>query len=149
MLRGPSLVTFAGNERYQVVRRLGEGTMGMVYEALDRQSGTRVALKQLRRAHPGWLYRFKQEFRLLADVTHPNLATLYELFAEDDQWFFTMELVEGVDFLRYVRTGPVAPDDERVFAATLPPSDVGEETVVGAPARLFGQSEAEPLCDAE
>ncbi len=77
--------------------------MGVVYEAFDRERHLHVALKALPKSDPQALYRFKQEFRLLADITHPNLATLYELIASDDDWFITMEVIDGVDFLRHVR----------------------------------------------
>ena len=66
-----------------------------------------VALRRCR-IEPRALYRFKREFRLLADLADPNLASLHELFASDDRWFFTMELVDGVDFLTFVRADDVA-----------------------------------------
>ncbi len=69
-----------------------------------------VALKTMRRADAEAIRRFKQEFRTLADVSHPNLVALHELATDGSIWFFTMELIEGVDFLRYVRSGTDRPD---------------------------------------
>jgi len=94
---------FVGTSRFTLLRRLGTGGMGVVYEAHDRQTDRLVALKTLTRAEPSHIYRFKREFRTLADVSHPNLVTLHELMSEGDDWFFTMELVKGVTFINYVR----------------------------------------------
>ncbi len=93
--------------RYSVVGILGKGGMGVVYEAIDRERGQVVALKTLRKLDPYGLRRLKAEFRSVADVVHPNLVLLFELVADDDDLFFTMEYVAGEGFLDHVR-GPGA-----------------------------------------
>ena len=90
------------SDRYTIRRSLGAGGMGVVYAAWDEDRGCEVALKTLRRMDPSAVYRFKREFRALATTRHPNLVSLYELVASGDRVFFTMEMVEGQDFLRYV-----------------------------------------------
>ncbi len=92
-----------GAGRFEVRGTLGAGGAGVVYRAFDRQTNREVALKWLRQAHGRDLYRFKREFRALADIVHPNLVTLHELHAADGDWYFTMELVEGVSFIDWVR----------------------------------------------
>ncbi len=84
---------FRGTSRFRVERRLGAGAFGVVYQALDQEHNTIVALKTLHKADPRALYQLKREFRSLADITHPNLATLHELHSEADEWFITMVLV--------------------------------------------------------
>jgi len=97
-----SLASFAGTSRFEVMRLLGAGGMGEVYEVRDREQDARLALKVLRRRDARFLYRFKREFRVVQELSHPNLAALGELHEEDGTWFFTMELVDGVDFLAHV-----------------------------------------------
>ena len=125
-----TLRTMLNTVRFTLVRRLGAGGMGVVYETYDQQRGELVALKTMRRVDPGALVRFKQEFRSLSDITHPNLVNLYELFAVEDRWFFTMELVEGCNFLSLCEGTPEA------AAARWN----AEPTVIARPARSAAQS---------
>ncbi len=95
--------SFLGNRRFEVISMLGRGGMGVVYQVLDRERQTRVAIKTLNQGGASELLRLKREFRALQELEHPNLIQLGELFEEEGRWFFTMELVDGEDFLSHVR----------------------------------------------
>src|ERR1700683_2605726 len=82
------------SKRFTIRRKLGEGGMGIVYEAFDEERRATVALKTLNRFDGAALARFKREFRALQGIAHPNLVALDELIFENEQWFFTMELLE-------------------------------------------------------
>ena len=90
---------------YRLVRELGRGGMGSVFEAVHLGQGYRVALKTLPAVSGDSLHRFKREFRVLSDVTHPNLVGLHTLENDGGQWFITLDLLEGSDFLSFVRPG--------------------------------------------
>ena len=100
---------FPGTARFEILRRLGAGGMGVVYEAFDRERNRRVALKTFRQISNDAVLRFKDEFRALQGVHHDNLVKLYELFEVDGRWFFTMELIDGVDFVHHVGDGSAGP----------------------------------------
>ena len=86
--------------RYEILQLLGEGGMGAVYKAMDRELDRPVALKLIRAelaANPSILSRFKQELLLAHQVTHKNVIRIYDLGDADGVKFITMEFVEGVD----------------------------------------------------
>jgi tetratricopeptide (TPR) repeat protein len=126
LLRRPVLpvgTSLAGG-RLSALRHIGEGGMGVVYEAFDSERRARVALKTLVQLDASSVYRLKNEFRALADVRHPNLVQLHELFADGASWFFTMELIDGERFDRWVRPTTEgangAPLDEARLRDALP-----------------------------
>jgi tetratricopeptide (TPR) repeat protein len=124
--QGESL-DWAGTSRFDVLRCIGCGGMGAVYEARDRERRQQVALKTLLHFDPAGLYLFKQEFRTLADITHPNLVRLYEFVGTDsDRPFFSMELVRGTDFLTYVQKAGASPridDTSTSLRSRVKPAD--------------------------
>lgn len=125
----PAPAVFLGTKRFEIIRPLGAGGMGVVHEAFDRDRHVRVALKTMKHLSGETLLLFKNEFRALQDITHPNLIGLGELIEEEGHLFFTMELVEGVDLLSWVRptgadgsSGIISRDQPTVaFARSAPP----------------------------
>ncbi|MCC6994835.1 MAG: protein kinase [Deltaproteobacteria bacterium] len=91
--------------QYQVTGLLGVGGMGDVYTAISEHS-SKVALKTLSNIAPERVLLFKNEFRYVADLAHPNLVPLYELNCDGDLWFFTMELVDGVTLMDWLLGTP-------------------------------------------
>jgi serine/threonine protein kinase len=91
------------SSKFEIRRVLGEGGMGVVYEAYDKERKLPIALKTLKNINPYNLQLFKNEFRSLADISHPNLVRFYELFCIDGIWMLSMELLKGQDFLTFVK----------------------------------------------
>lgn len=95
----------AVDERFHSLRLLGEGATSRVFEVEDRWRGGRYALKQLRRDRisAARIAKLRAELLILTGNAHQNLASGYELVCEEGMPSLEMELVAGVDFLRYVR----------------------------------------------
>jgi eukaryotic-like serine/threonine-protein kinase len=90
------MVSFTGTDRYELLTKLGQGGMGAVYAVYDKRRQRKVALKVLSDPEGGSLFRFKREFRTMADLRHPNLVRLFDLgVLPNGGFFFTMELIEG------------------------------------------------------
>src|SRR5215470_1342685 len=86
--------------RYEILKVLGEGGMGAVYKAKDRELDRLVALKVIRpelASNPDILQRFKQEILLSSKVTHRNVVRIYDLGEAEGLKFITMEYVDGKD----------------------------------------------------
>jgi eukaryotic-like serine/threonine-protein kinase len=87
-------------QRYEILELLGQGGMGAVYKARDREVNQLVALKVIRpdlASNPAIIERFKQELILARQVTHKNVIRIYDLAEADGVKFITMEYVEGED----------------------------------------------------
>jgi serine/threonine protein kinase len=110
--------SFRGTPRFEVRRRIGEGAVGVVYEAFDREHRTLVALKTLRHASPEGLLSLKREFRAAQNLRHENLVRLGEMFEADGVWFFTMELLSGLPLTEWIRAA-----DGLLLPSALPAND--------------------------
>ncbi|MEP7365055.1 MAG: protein kinase [Acidobacteriota bacterium] len=100
---------------YQITKKIGEGGMGVVYQATDTKLGRQVALKVLPPSvanDPERLARFEREARTLASLNHPNIASIYGV----EEGALVMEMVEGPTLADHIR-GRALPDDEAIAIA--------------------------------
>lgn len=94
--------------QYLLLDRLGRGGMGEVFKARHQRLDRLVALKVIRKDildNPFAIRRFQREAQLAARLNHPNIVTVYDADQVGEQHFFTMELVEGIDLAKLIRTG--------------------------------------------
>ncbi|MGB6726325.1 MAG: protein kinase [Terracidiphilus sp.] len=136
--------TVLGN-RYEILELLGEGGMGAVYKAADREVDRIVALKVIRpemASNPEVLARFKQELLLSSQVTHRNVIRIYDLGEAEGLKFITMEYLEGqnlhqilrqrdklataeaVDIMEQVASGLAAAHREGIIHRDLKPANI-------------------------
>ncbi|MEM7678065.1 MAG: serine/threonine-protein kinase, partial [Myxococcota bacterium] len=95
--------------RYKLLRRVGSGGMGAVYEARDTRDDVRLALKVLlphAAEEEDGLIRFKREFRALARLHHPNIVRVFDAGLEDNTAFIAMEFLDGVDVRTHLNNQP-------------------------------------------
>lgn len=103
--------------RYEILQLLGEGGMGAVYKALDREVERTVALKLIRpelASNPTILARFKQELLTAHQVTHKNVIRIYDISEADGVKFITMEFVDGSDLRRILTDSGKLPIERAV-----------------------------------
>jgi eukaryotic-like serine/threonine-protein kinase len=88
------------NNRYKLLHSLGQGGMALVFEAYDQLLERPVAIKLLRKDFsgiPGFRERFLQEARSAANLTHPNIVTVYDFGIDSGEIYIVMELAKGSD----------------------------------------------------
>ncbi|BBO67175.1 hypothetical protein DSCA_11050 [Desulfosarcina alkanivorans] len=102
--------------RYEIVKELGRGTMGVVYQAHDPQIDRMVALKVLRSdrvVSQDFVLRFLREAKAIGRISHPNIVTVYDVGQDHDTIYIAMEYLEGRP-LNAVIKGKTLPVDEAV-----------------------------------
>lgn len=116
-LESPAYVVAQGDvfaERYEILEKIGEGGMGEVYLAVDRNLDRQVAVKILPVAFAEdveRLARFEQEAKLLAVLNHPSIASIYGLEESKGQRFLVLELVEGETLKAKLDKGPIEAEE--------------------------------------
>ena len=108
-------------DRYRIVRQLGKGGMGAVYEAVDERLGITVALKEVLSAEPSMRKQFECEARLLATMQHPALPRVSDHFVEGNRAFLVMQFISGIDLARIIskQPGPFPRDQVIAWADQL------------------------------
>lgn len=100
-------------EKYEVIRPLGEGGMGVVYLAVQKRIDRKVAIKSIApylARDPAVRERFAAEAAVLARLNHPNIVTLYDYVEEESALYLIMEYVEGQPLSDLLQAGPLPGD---------------------------------------
>ena len=107
--------------RYRIIRQLGQGGMGAVYEAIDQRLDTTVALKETLFAEERLRKQFEREARLLARLHHPALPRVSDHFSEGDGQFLVMQFIPGDDLSEMMtrKRGPFPADQVLTWADQL------------------------------
>jgi serine/threonine-protein kinase len=95
------------NNRYRLTAQQGSGGMAVIYKAIDIELGRTVAIKILRPSltnDPTFLVRFRNEARAVANLSHPNIVTVYDVGNEGPTHYMVMEYVEGQDLKKIIKT---------------------------------------------
>ncbi len=107
---------------YEIVSSLGAGAMGSVYRAKDHKLGREIAIKLLHdevSRDPERLARFRREARLLASLSHPNIATVYGFEEEGNVNFLAMELIEGETLAEVIERRPLSSEEAAPLFVSL------------------------------
>src|SRR6476661_1922004 len=107
---------------YQIKSQLGEGGMGVVYEAEDTNLGRHVALKFLTPAMAGdesLLQRFQREARAASALNHPNICTIHGIEQFESEHFIVMELLDGETLGDRIHRGPLNLDSLLTLGAQI------------------------------
>lgn len=156
--------------QFEFVELLGQGGMGAVYKARQRDLDRIVAVKILPRelaSSPGFADRFSREARALAKLNHPHIVTVHDFGETSGQYYLVMEFVDGVNLRQAMQAGKLTPEqalqivpqiwealqfahEEGIVRRNIKPENIlidkrGRVRIADfGLARLLGQSEAEP-----
>jgi eukaryotic-like serine/threonine-protein kinase len=108
--------------RYRLLKRIGAGGMATVWLGRDQRLGRDVAVKLLSEtliSQPGFVERFKQEAKIAARLSHPNLVPVHDLGFEHERPFLVMEYIDGETLAQRVERDPTAIERPKIAAAML------------------------------
>ncbi|HEY5002423.1 MAG TPA: protein kinase, partial [Ktedonobacteraceae bacterium] len=107
-------------ERYQLQEPIGRGGMATIYRGHDTRMDRVVAIKVLREVYstdPKFVTRFQREAKAASALQHPNIVQVYDYGQTDGNYFIVMELIEGTDLRRYLRSRGVLAVDRAIIIA--------------------------------
>lgn len=107
-------------ERYQLQDPIGRGGMATIYRGRDMRMDRPVAIKVLREVYstdPKFVTRFQREAKAASALQHPNIVQVYDYGQSDGNYFIVMELIDGTDLRRYLRSRGILPVERAIIIA--------------------------------